>query len=215
MRPLEPFQLEISECLKELDALDKLLSSKKELMESEDILPFFKKHKNIAAYIGSYAPGIVAFDRLSIEYTLFGDFRADAVVGDSARESYCFVEFEDATKDSIFRKTSRTTSEWSDRFEHGYSQLIDWLWKIDDFRPTAQCRSIFGSDTFEFMGMLIIGRDEFLAPEEVVRLKWRINKVIINSQKIVCLTFDQLARDLRESLCVYQGLQGHKGQGDG
>ncbi len=203
MKPLDECQFQLAECLKELGELDKLLATKAELEEAADILPFFKAHTNIAAYVGSYAPTIARFDLLSSEYTLFGDFRADMIVGDSARKSYCLVEFEDATKDSIFKKKTRTSTEWSDRFDHGYSQLIDWLWKINDFRQTGQGRAIFGPDTFDFMGMLVIGRDQFLDPQEQLRLKWRAAKVVINSQTIVCITFDQLARDLRDSLSLY------------
>jgi len=204
MKPLQPFTLSIKDCFAELDAFDKLLSIKTELKENADILPFFRTHKNIAAYIGSYAPTIVGFDRLSLECTLFGDFRADMIVGDSQRKSYCLVEFEDASKGSVFKNKGRTTTEWSDRFDHGFGQLVDWFWKIDSIRDSPQSRAIFGADTFSFMGMLVIGRDSFLTVEEVMRLEWRINKVTINSNKIVCLTFDQLAKGLRDSLMLYK-----------
>lgn len=204
MKPLDPFQFAPKECLKELDALDALLKTHPELDEDKDILPFFRTHKNLAAFIASYAPTIVNFDRLSPEYNLYGDFRADLVVGDSNRRSYCFIEFEDAKKESIFKHNGRTTSEWSPRFEHGYSQIVDWLWKVEDFRQTSQARAIFGDDAFAFMGMLVIGRDQFLQPEERTRLKWRMEKVVVNSQKIVCVTLDQLATDLRTALLSYQ-----------
>lgn len=204
MKPLVPFTLSIKDCFDELDDFDQLLASKAELKEREDVLPFFNTHRNIAAYVGSYAPTIVGFDRLNMECTLFGDFRADMIVGDSVRKSYCLVEFEDATKDSIFKSGGRSTSEWSSRFEHGFGQLVDWFWKIDGLRDSPQARAIFGADTFAFMGMLVIGRDSFLGPEELMRIEWRINKVTINSNKIVCLTYDQLAKGLRDSLTLYK-----------
>jgi Domain of unknown function (DUF4263) len=203
MKPLESFALSIKDCLVELAEFEQLLASKLELKEKNDILPFFNTHRHLAAYVASYAPTIANFDRLALECSLFGDFRADMIVGDSVRKSYCLIEFEDATKDSIFKSKGRTTSEWSPRFEHGFGQIVDWFWKIDSLRDSPQARTIFGADTFSFMGMLVIGRDAFLSPEEVIRLEWRINKVTINSNKIVCLTFDQLAKGLRDSLTIY------------
>jgi hypothetical protein len=203
MKPLDKFTFSPKHCFEELYKFEQLLASKPELKESEDILPFFKKHKNIAAYIGNYAPTLVEADLLSSEYTLFGDFRTDLIIGDSKRHSYCLVEFEDATKDSVFEAKVRTTKEWSSRFEHGFSQLVDWFWKVDDLRNTAQGRAIFGNDTFSFVGMLIVGRDQFLAQGETARLNWRVNKVKIDSNTIVCLTFDQLASGLRSKLTLF------------
>jgi hypothetical protein len=208
MKPLDTFTLSSKDCLKELDALGTLLHPKhKELKERQHILPFFRKHKNVAALIGIYAPRIVEIDRLNIEYSLYGDFRADLIIGDWQRKNYCMVEFEDATKDSVFKATNRTTTEWSDRFNHGFGQLVDWLWKVDDFRNTGQGRSIFGNDTFSFMGVLVIGRDAFLTTEEAARLEWRMNKVNVDSNKIVCVTFDQLASDLRDKLTIYKSME--------
>lgn len=205
MKPLDPFTFDPKQCIKELDQFDALLKSKSELDERMDILPFFKANPHLAAYTGSYAPSMVEFDRLNTEYTFYGDFRADLLVGDWNRKSYCLIEFEDAKADSIFKKGSRTTKDWSPRFEHGYSQLVDWLWKIDDMKQSTQGRTMFGADTYDFMGMLIIGRDKFLDDKDTdkARLKWRLDKVVVNSQKIACITFDQLAIDLRTSLKIY------------
>ena len=130
--------------------------------------------------------------------------RADLVVGDSTNATYCLIEFEDATRNSIFVKKERSTSDWSSRFEHGFSQIVDWFWKLDDFRNTAQFRAIFESDSINFYGMLIIGRESFLSPIDKNPLRWRLNKVLIDSQKIICITFDQLARDIKDRLSLYQ-----------
>lgn len=204
MNPINSFQIDLDICLNELDDLDRLLASKKELSEKHDILPFIKCRPHLAAYIGSYSPSISRFDQSDIEYTLYGDFRADAIVGDATSKSFCMIEFEDARENSIFKKSARSTKEWGSRFEHGFSQIVDWLWKIDDMRNSAQGRAIFGSDEFQFMGILIIGRDCYLDPLDRARLKWRVGRVLVNSQTIVCLTFDQLARDLRDSLELYR-----------
>ncbi|WP_332863611.1 Shedu immune nuclease family protein [Pannus brasiliensis] len=178
--------------------------SEAELKESSDILPFFRENLHLSAFLASYVPQIARIDRIKHEFTFFGDFRADLVVGDSDKKVYCFIEFEDATRTSIFiNKKNRSTPAWSPRFEQGFSQIVDWFWKIDDFKNTVQFRSVFGSETIEVYGMLIIGRDSFLTDIDKSRLNWRLNKVVVDSRKIICITFDQLARDLRNRLSLY------------
>lgn len=203
MRGLDSFDIDIKQCLLELEEFENLLRNNRELKENEDILPFFKDRPNLSACIGWYSPDNLC-NQIKHEFTLFGDFRADLVVGDSRNNTYCFIEFEDATKDSIFKnKKGKSTSEWSPRFEHGFSQIIDWFWKIDDFNNTSEFRSIFGSENIEFCGILVIGRDDFLSDLETARLRWRLNKVLVDSRKVICRTFDQLARDTRNRLSRY------------
>ena len=63
------------------------------------------------------------------------------VVGDASSHAYCFIEFEDATETSIFKKTPKLTPEWSPRFEHGFSQLVDWiLWLENNKGNTCERR---------------------------------------------------------------------------
>jgi hypothetical protein len=203
MKGLDSFNLDIKKCLFELEEFEKLLLNNKELKESKDILPFFKQRLHLSAFIGFYVPQIIRFNQIKHEFTFFGDFRADLAVGDSVNNTYCFIEFEDATEDSIFVEKGRSTSDWSPRFEHGFSQIIDWFWKIDDFKNTSLARSIFESENIEFYGILVIGRDNFLSDIDKTRLKWRLNKVLVDSRKVICITFDQLARDMRDRLSLY------------
>ncbi|MDB9474170.1 MAG: Shedu immune nuclease family protein [Dolichospermum sp.] len=203
MKGLDSFNLDIKKCLFELEEFENLLLNNKELKESKDILPFFKQRLHLSAFIGFYVPQIIRFNQIKHEFTFFGDFRADLAIGDSVNNTYCFIEFEDATEDSIFVEKGRSTSDWSPRFEHGFSQIIDWFWKIDDFKNTSLARSIFGSENIEFYGILVIGRDDFLSEVDKTRLKWRLNKVLVDSRKVICITFDQLARDMRDRLSLY------------
>lgn len=202
MRSLDSFDIDIKQCWVELEEFENLLRDNKELNERKDILPFFKERPHLFASIGWYSPDSYC-NQIKHEFTLFGDFRADLVVGDYVNNIYCFIEFEDATKDSIFVNKERSTSEWSHRFEHEFSQIIDWFWKIDDVKNTSQFRSIFGSENIEYQGILVIGRDEFLSELEKARLKWYLNRVVVDSRKVICKTFDQLARDTRNRLSRY------------
>jgi hypothetical protein len=200
MKPLDPFDFKPRKCLAELKAFDQLLKQKKELDERKTILPFFKKHQHLAAFIGSYLFRLNAFDKMKLEFEVFTGLYADIVVGDSKTNRYCFIEFEDAKPGSIFKKQKKGNPDWSNRFEHGFSQLVDWFSKIDDMKNTRTANAIFGGKTPAFMGVLVIGRDQFLGQAQKDRLAWRAEKVTIDSNKIVCVTYDELARELRDGM---------------
>src|SRR5438876_9519995 len=88
----------------ELRAFEVLLQSKANLSEAKDIQPFFKKSKNLTAYIGMYAPRIGPATELCFEYEFFGDFKADILLGSREAKEFLVVEFEDGNQNSIFKK---------------------------------------------------------------------------------------------------------------
>lgn len=203
MKAFEPVDFDPDICRSELEELKNLLDENRELNEREDILPFFRKRKNLSAFIGSYVPDIITSDMIAYEYSFYGDFTSDLAIGDSETKTFCFVEFEDAAPASIFRKGTRLTPEWSPRFEHGFSQIVDWFWKLDDMSRSTDFKSRFGADHIRYCGLLILGRSANLGYREYQRLKWRTDKVLIDSKHIFCLTFDELYSDLATRLRIY------------
>jgi len=101
MKTLESINLDITQCKTDLVEFKKLLDGKSALSERNDVLPFFKAHQHLAALIGSYNPKINRFDRIASEFSLFGDYACDLVIGDSVSRHFCFVEFEDASPTHI------------------------------------------------------------------------------------------------------------------
>lgn len=190
-----------AQCSHDLDDLEALLSAYNTLRENADILPFFRAHPHLSLLLGSYNSNMVTYDRLAHELPLFGQFRADIVVGDWTSRRYCFVEFEDAASDSVFvaRRREQTT-EWSGRFEHGYSQIIDWFWLLEVSKNTALIERQFGARTIPFAGLLVVGRDSSVSAADRLRFEWRRDYVVVNSNKVFFCTFDELLRDLRRRL---------------
>jgi len=193
----------IERCAKELTDLKELLTQKPELSEREDILPFFRERSHLSSFISSYVPNISNPDRLAFEYDLFGDFTCDLVVGDSTSHNFLFVEFEDAKEHSVFTETAKYTPEWSSRIEHGFSQIIDWFWKLEDQEKSDDYEHRFGAKHATMHGLVVVGRDDSLGPREVARLKWRQDRVVVHSKKVSVVTFDELERDLRQRLSRY------------
>lgn len=195
-------QHNLEQCRRELKLFRELLDSKTDLEEARDVKPFFEAHQQLAVYLGSYDYHISRYDRLAYEYQPFGDFSCDLVVGDSVTKTYGFVEWEDATATSLFRQQGKkATPEWSSRFEHGYSQIIDWFGKLDDMAHTDEFETRFGGRHIQYFGLLVAGRDEALAhPRERRRWVWRSRKVVVNSLHILCVTYDQLYHFLFDKL---------------
>ncbi len=125
------------------------------------------------------------------------------MVGDSAAHQYCFVEFEDAGPESIFKKAaSKSTSyKWSARFEAGFSQLVDWILRLEGEKNPDSFRERFGSDEISYIAVLIIGRDHYLTEAGLeTRLKRRNEHVFVHGHKVNCTTFDALHRHLKQRL---------------
>lgn len=126
-----------------------------------------------------------------------GDFRTDLILGDRDRGKFIVLEFEDGTTDGIFKTTKgKATPEWTTRFEHGFSQIVDWFGMIDDVKNTHDFREDFGQGHVGFTAMLVIGRSGGLDDSMLRRLKWRTERVRVDSHNVECITFDQLYDDL-------------------
>ena len=193
MKALEQFHFEPAKCKEEIEAFGKLLKAKQRLVERDEIQPFFESHPHLAAFLGSYDLDVGPANRLAFKYDILGDFEADLVLGNYEQRKYCLVEFEDCNDKSLFVKSGqKATKEWGKRFEHGFSQLVDWFYALDDTRGTLRFAQDFGYGYVRFSGMLIIGQSAGLDESERNRLAWRTEKVVVNSNPVYCLTFDDL-----------------------
>lgn len=194
-------------CRSEINDLGVLLRDKAELSEKYDIQPFFKSRPHVSAFIGSYARNIGPAAQLCFEYNFFGDYAADLVIGNRDDRRFCVIEFEDGRAQSIFKPSpSGTARVWSPRFEHGYSQIIDWFTMLDDLKKTERFKRDFGTGHVRFSAMLVVGRDAGLAdPHDRFRLDWRADKVSVDSHTVSCVTFDELHRHMARQLWLNTG----------
>ena len=202
---LETIVFEPGKFKKELKGFGALLKSKSDLSETGDIQPFFEKSKQLSAYLGTFSADIGPATELAFQFPFFGDFTADLILGNNKAGEFCVVEFEDGCQDSLFKKQpSRGNPEWSSRFEHGFSQLIDWFCSLDDCKGTKGFSRTFGFGHVRFIGLLIIGRSASLDDAKRSRLKWRTEKVLIDSHPINCITFDELHSLLQNRFILYE-----------
>jgi hypothetical protein len=70
----------------DLKEFEELLNDpdKPELDERSDILPFFRSHHHLSAFMGFYNPLITSRNtELAFEFDIFGDHVADLAIGDA------------------------------------------------------------------------------------------------------------------------------------
>jgi hypothetical protein len=176
-------------------AFQDLLDSKVELEERKDIQPFFMAHPVlILAMADLVGMSNMNIDKLEFEFQLWHDFICDVGFGSSKTNTYCLIELEDAKKNSLFKSSPKNHPKFSDRLEGGFSQIVDWFWKIDGLKNNATAiEHLFQTHNPTIKSILIIGRSHFLkSASEIARLKWRIEKTIVDSKKIKCYTYDEL-----------------------
>ena len=189
----------------ELAALGALLGSKADLSEKDDIQPLFRASKHLSAFLGTFAPDIGPATEMAFEFPFFGDYRADLLVGSKSACHFCVVEFEDGRADSIFKKQpTRANPEWSGRFEHDFSQLADWFFNLDDYKKSHGFTRTFGYGHISFTGLLIIGRAAGMDDMKRTRLRWRSNKVLVDSNAVICVTFDDMYEVIKKRYALYK-----------
>lgn len=200
-------RLNLDVAQKEIEEFRIFLQDNDEIDETGDdgLQKFFSKRPNLLllagdTFVPSMTPGLYLGEPF-----LLGEFRADFLVADDARANFLFIEFEDAKRDSIFsvKGKGKTTKafEWSKRFEHGFSQIVDWQFRIFDYSRTSKIEEHFLSRDFDYLGLLVIGRDRFIDDNGLrQRLKWRTSHTIIDSKPIHCITFDKFYTELSRRL---------------
>lgn len=192
MSLFETIQLDYHKAESELAELKSFLQSNQTFSETA-IIAELKKRLHLSSLIGSLIPGVKKPNRYKFEFSISGVFRADLVVGSSDQRAFVFVEFEDGNRNSLFGP-GRTNQlrDWSRRLEHGFGQLIDWAWAIQDGKKTTLFRNAFGCDLAKAEFLLVCGRDSEMDQAERERFDWRSTNITVAGTRATTLTFDGL-----------------------
>lgn len=128
-------------------------------------------------------------------------------MGDSQTGAVLLVEFEDAGDSSMFAaRRGRTMTSWAPRLEQGFSQVSDWLWRLDTEGGSEAMERIFGRRRPLFEVAVIVGRSRGLSEVDRGRLEWRANNTTLGGSALICLTYDDLVRDLSLRLRTFPAL---------
>ncbi len=219
MKGFQRFTFRESSLRCEVENLRMLLNpgSAVELQENQHLSPAFKASPNLVSIIGAAFGGVTNPDLIAQEYWILDKLRCDFAVCNSRHQTYCFIELEDAVKNSVFVERKPTLFnglmgrppyyDWAPRFEHGTSQMLDWIRILEDSKQTGYYRAHFGSSNeFEAQFVLVIGREEFLSPDQKERLAWRCKSVQAAGHKVKCITYDRLLDEVDFQLANYPAL---------
>ena len=199
---LRPYTRVLADLRREFSEFEALLAPGTPLREARDILPFLRPRPHLCAAFGFANAYLHMPDRLAQEVTLFGGFRCDLIVGDSRSEQFTLVEIEDATRTSVFEATrGRAFPRWSGRFEKGFSQLVDWAWRLDHERaPSVTLESVLGCGNPKLHHLLVIGRQHWLDAASEARLEWRRMHIGIANQRATIWTYDTFREFVRRRI---------------
>lgn len=189
-----PYARDLHALRAELDSFGQLFRPGTPLGEAEHILPFIRQSRHLAAAFGFANRALGVPDLLAIEKPLLGTFRCDVAVGHRTARQFTLVELEDARENSIFEVArGREYPRWSGRFERGFSQLVDWAWRIDHERqPSVTLEAVFGTVDPRIHYLLVIGRDRWIGAAGRAGLDWRHLHNGISGQRTTVWTYDDL-----------------------
>ena len=113
--------------------------------------------------MGIYNPQIANLDRLATEFDMFGDHTADVAVGNFLNLISIAPSSSRMAPGTVFQeKRQKATLDWSSRFKHGCSQIIDWLLWLENQKNTNSYINDSEVGQIQYTGLLVISRDKFL-----------------------------------------------------
>jgi len=189
--------LEIAKCEDDLKAFEALLQNPNEELGETELLKFFTNHPNLILLMGK----IVLSPRFYMdEFNLFNEFYPDFGIADKNKESFVFVEFEEAKQFSIFGEKVNKASirhEWGVKLERGFSQIINWFYRLEDHKRSNKFKEHFGGKEIKYWGILVVGRDAHIPPGASERIEWRFDRVTVDLKRVYFYTYDGLYRELK------------------
>jgi hypothetical protein len=85
----------------------------------------------------------------------------------------------------------------------GFSQILDWFGILEDQQRTAQFKTKFDADVIQYVGLLVIGRRQFLDNSQYERMCWRSEQVQVGARHVNCITFDELFQTLSLKVAIF------------
>lgn len=199
------------QCQKEINDVKVLFSNTPDIDETKGkgsysggLQGIFRNRTQLFALMGKIVFGEIA-TKWNDEVK-FGNFRADFIIANDKKNKVCLIEFENAKMESIFRKKTHSdktiTYEWAPRFEHGYSQILDW--KYYSIEEKTSLKNDFQVHPKEIEFALCIGWNKHLQQSNFQeRFDFRKNKVTVESKTFYCMCFDSFVDELQEKLNLY------------
>jgi hypothetical protein len=197
---LERIDLNFKTAEKELAEFDAFLHQNAHFSERQ-VVTELKRRVHLSCLIGHLSAGVPRADVYKFEFQILGAFKADLVVGNMKTKRFVFVEFESGQVNSLFgpRKTNQMR-DWSREIGHGFGQLVDWGWALDDAAISKIFENAIGCEDIAPQFLLVCGRDQTMDTVENGRFSWRSRKVTLSGRQATTLTYDGLLLFFRSTI---------------
>jgi hypothetical protein len=161
--------------------------------ERGQFLPFFNARDQLCAFIAPFGNAVLEPDHVAHEFALWSGFVCDTLSGSKRNGAFVFIEFEDASETSLFRRVAgRRASRWGARVEVGLSQITDWLFRLDRARNSREMERDFGTRQVRLLGLVVTARRSEVSPYDLERLNWRSEHTVVGGSQIAIMTYDDL-----------------------
>jgi hypothetical protein len=198
MSLLVPIILDMKQAERDFLEFQPFIQSRQFFSETE-VVTLLKGMPHLCCLVLFMMFGAPAANAYKFEFQIEGMFKADLVVGNTTSNEFVLVEFEGGEADSLFGPSSTLqVRDWSRQIGHGFGQLIDWGWALDD--NSKALRNAFGCDDRKAQFILVCGRSNDLNKTEQSRLDWRTEHVILRGRPSACLTYDGLLNFFKQPL---------------
>jgi hypothetical protein len=77
---------------------------------------------------------------------------------------------------------------------------------LDDMRSTGRFKTDFGDPRAKFHGLIVLGKGVALDNQEKSRLRWREDKVMVDSNGVSVVSFEPLSAALDSWLRTYHSV---------
>lgn len=161
--------------------------------ERAHILPLFRSNPQVSMA----AAKLLNFEAsyYAEELDLIGNFAADFAVCDHRGDesTILLIECEASGDKSAMRQNGKKANkDFGDGLLRGFGQVVDWMRCIDDIRGTAALANIIklpqGANVRCF-GLVLVGLDGDLTPDEKLRLQWLSAKLRLADWPVMVMTY--------------------------
>jgi hypothetical protein len=146
MSQLRSIKFDVRKAERELKTFERFLQ-RHAFFKERKVVAVLKKCPHLCCLVGPLVAGLPVPNVYKFEFQIQGLFAADLVIGNLDSQLFVLVEFEGGEKNSLFGpKSTIQVRDWSRHTGHGFGQLIDWGWAIDDARNNVALKNAFGCE---------------------------------------------------------------------
>jgi hypothetical protein len=193
MKSVISYPYDVNQARAQLSSLSPQFATGAIRKERDQILPLLRNAPDLvmaASTFFNFSPSLYAH-----ELDLAGDFAADFVVSDNrdSESTALLIECEGCESNAAFKKRKKSKNRaMGNKLFEGFGQIVDWLRCIEDLRRTSQLATTLKlpqTEAFNYHGLVLVGLDSDLGPDEQLRMGWLSSQLEIGRTRVHIMTY--------------------------